>query len=377
VLGSLWLVVGAAARADDAGQLEQLKSQVSELRDRLSETEGKVEDVAAERKRIDLMVELLERERELVGAELARSRSEAASIDAELGRLEAAREEAVRRLGDKLAVLYRLGTGGAVRLLLAPEGKDRLEAARIVAFLARREQRWVDELGRRTEALERRRADRVRVGEKVAELERGLGVKEGELREARQRQDRVMRTLERQKASDAKKLAELESRAARLERVLELLEKSNRPTTLRTEDPHRYKGALAWPLEGSITTRFGKRRNPKFAVYVMNNGIEIAAPAGREVDAVYPGRVRFARWLQGYGNLVIVDHGSRFLTLYGHLAGIAVQDGEEVTMGERVGVVAETSDESEEPTLYFEIRDEGQAVDPTIWLRLRSEAEEK
>ena len=117
-----------------------------------------------------------------------------------------------------------------------------------------------------------------------------------------------------------------------------------------------------------MRSRFGRQKHPRFDAWVMNNGIEVAAPAGTRVVAAYPGRVVHARWLKGYGNLVIVDHGARFLSLYGRLAAVSVREGDDVRMNDPVGVVAAPT-EDEPAGAYLEIRDAGKAVDPLPWFR--------
>jgi septal ring factor EnvC (AmiA/AmiB activator) len=101
----------------------------------------------------------------------------------------------------------------------------------------------------------------------------------------------------------------------------------------------------------------------------VRNGIEIAAPAGTAVRAVHPGTVSYADILSGFGNLVIVDHGSNAYSVYGYLASIAVPPGGAVDAGTELGRVG--SAPAGPAAVYFEVRIDGRSVDPVQWLRPR------
>jgi septal ring factor EnvC (AmiA/AmiB activator) len=96
----------------------------------------------------------------------------------------------------------------------------------------------------------------------------------------------------------------------------------------------------------------------------------IRSPSGQEVRAVAPGRVVFSDWLRGFGNLLIVDHGRSYLTIYGNNEALLKEVGDVVRAGDAVATVG-ASGGSRESGLYFEIRHEGKAFDPMGWVSLR------
>jgi septal ring factor EnvC (AmiA/AmiB activator) len=98
--------------------------------------------------------------------------------------------------------------------------------------------------------------------------------------------------------------------------------------------------------------------------------VDIAAPPGTAVHAVHAGQVVYAGWFKGYGNLIIVDHGSEYYTLYAHLAETKVKEGDDVRSGQQLGTVGD-SGSLEGPRLYFEVRHQGHAQDPGQWLQHR------
>ena len=97
----------------------------------------------------------------------------------------------------------------------------------------------------------------------------------------------------------------------------------------------------------------------------------LQAPIGTPIHAIYSGKVVFAHWLRGYGLLVIVQHGSRFMSLYAHAESLYVQDGDQVKPGQVIATVG-NSGGLNQAALYFEITYNGQAVDPLKWLRKRA-----
>jgi septal ring factor EnvC (AmiA/AmiB activator) len=124
------------------------------------------------------------------------------------------------------------------------------------------------------------------------------------------------------------------------------------------------RGRLPWPAQGRIVKRFGA---PKLGSLVWD-GVMISAPEGREVRAVHHGRVAFADWLRGFGLLLIVDHGNGYMTLYGHNQSLFKEAGDWVDENEPIALVG-SSGGRERAGVYFGIRHQGRAVDPTRWCR--------
>jgi septal ring factor EnvC (AmiA/AmiB activator) len=130
------------------------------------------------------------------------------------------------------------------------------------------------------------------------------------------------------------------------------------------------KGHLALPAEGAIEVGFGKQVNPRFNTVTVQKGLDIRAPEGAPVTAVAPGKVVYAGWLRGYGNLLVLDHGGGYHSLVAHLAELGKAVGDGVQRGELLGTVGDTGS-LKGAYLYFELRKRGQAVDPAPWLAKR------
>jgi murein DD-endopeptidase MepM/ murein hydrolase activator NlpD len=118
-------------------------------------------------------------------------------------------------------------------------------------------------------------------------------------------------------------------------------------------------------------TGFGRQVHPRFGTETFRRGVDIEADEGAPIRAVYAGTVLYRGQLKGYGNLIILDHGAGYYTLYAHASEILVEEGDRVRAGQAIGRVGETGS-LEGPRLYFEVRYQGRPEDPEQWLRRRS-----
>jgi murein hydrolase activator len=128
------------------------------------------------------------------------------------------------------------------------------------------------------------------------------------------------------------------------------------------------KGKLPLPVKGKISNRFGSKRPDS---PVLWKGLFMRTPAGQRVYAVAPGRVIFADWLRGFGNLLIIDHGLGYMSLYGNNETLYKQVGDELPGGDTIAAVG-NSGGNEDYGLYFELRHEGIPLDPDKWIKGRS-----
>lgn len=138
-------------------------------------------------------------------------------------------------------------------------------------------------------------------------------------------------------------------------------------TPHRTVPPGGFPGlkkGLPRPVGGDVQGRFGTRR-PEGGVW---RGIVLRAPAGTPVRAVAAGRVVYAHWLSGFGNLLIIDHGQQYLSIYAYNQALLKQVGDVVAQGDVVARVGATGGQVE-PGLYFELRHQGAPINPEVWLR--------
>ena len=129
----------------------------------------------------------------------------------------------------------------------------------------------------------------------------------------------------------------------------------------------RLKGSLRLPVRGELAGRFG---TPTPEGSISGKGVFIRAPEGEQVRAVGAGRVVYSDWMRGFGNLLIVDHGEAFLSIYGNNESLLKQTGDSVTLGEPLATVGHSGG-NEQTGLYFELRHLGRPFDPLRWVKLK------
>ena len=178
-------------------------------------------------------------------------------------------------------------------------------------------------------------------------------------------------TIQDRKAEYEKDLKRLESSSAALKGLIESYEKKRSSEKVVSSGTGfgKEKGRLTWPVAGDVMSRFGKQKHPEFDAYIFKKGIEIAAVNGKNVKAVYNGIVAYADWLQGYGLMTIIDHGNSYYSIYGHASKLFVAKGSKVKEGQVIAV-AGSGNSSDKDGIYFEIRQNGQAIDPLPWLSI-------
>lgn len=138
-------------------------------------------------------------------------------------------------------------------------------------------------------------------------------------------------------------------------------------TISRPADPLLY---MTKPVEGQIITGYGWQTDPVLKQGKMNEGVELSAQIGASVRAAATGKVKLVTDSTQYGKMLIIDHGQGVETMYGHLADVLVKDGDAVSQGQVVARVGKTG--ATAPVLYFELRENGKAIDPLT--RMKGEA---
>jgi len=271
-------------------------------------------------------------------------------------------EDRLTRLGPRLLVMYRLMRHHPLRSLLSAAdfsamiwrwramgvlAGDDLRLLREAKRIADLEQLLLSQLSGLNEQLAEWR-ESARAEHRQAEIRRG------ELTE-------IVASLRADSLESKRAIRELEQADQSLSKLIRQMQIS------QSSGFAALKGRLPMPTEGTVEVGFGKVVNPKFNTVTVQKGWDVRAPWGTQVKAIAAGQVAYAGWLRGYGNVLIVDHGGGFHTLVAHLDSISRGVGEVVRSGDVVGTVGETGS-LKGAYLYFEIRLDGEAVDPAAWV---------
>jgi septal ring factor EnvC (AmiA/AmiB activator) len=352
-------------------RLSKIRQEIESLKGKIAAEEKKEKTVLSALDRVGLTKRLIRSEIALLSAELEKENSELEAIKKKIPALQAdldAEKEALARI---LVTLYKFGRPSFVRFLLQiPDLKTLLAERKSLTLLSAEEDRTISrfdqglkELGRLQEALRAKEKE-------TQELIRRKNEKNAEL-EGEEKKDRdLISQIRTNQKTFEQTLEELGFRAQELEQLLKKLEKQEPSLPFPLVPFYERKGRLPWPSSGKVIQLFGVQKGP-FETVTMNNGIEIEPLQNdRIVRAVHAGKVVFADDFQGYGNLIILDHGLTYYSLYGHCSEFLVQMGDFVKTDQPIAIAGDTGS-MVGISVYFEIRYKTKPLNPLQWLSRR------
>jgi septal ring factor EnvC (AmiA/AmiB activator) len=365
----LFLLLLLSAQSARKADLEQVKSEIGRLRKRLEQVQQQARTAQQEFDEADIELGIRTRELEIAEDLEARLEEEQQNIQGQIAVLHARIETQKRYLGKRLGVLYRLGNLTYLRLFLSiDQRRNPLEAISMLSYLVGRDSRAVTRLQNDRRQLDLRTADLRDRQLRLARMKQVIEEQRRAVSHARDEKQRLLDALQEEASGSQEQLADLEEKARRLERLIGILSRNQIGDISGAADIRTVQGGLPWPVEGTVVEHFGRQRNAKFATYTVSNGLKIGAPPGAPVHAVFRGTVLFAQWFKGYGNLIILDHGNRVLSLYGNLRAPAIAVGDRIEAGQAIAGVGEGED-LQSGYLYFEMRQDNRPEDPQKWLR--------
>ncbi len=248
-------------------------------------------------------------------------------------------------LMDNMELLGRIGRQDRAIVRRVTAARDAIWAARSATREARAE------AGKLTRAIARDTADQRSVVGRLARTHNALEAAQDERRDA-------IASLEHEKEHALQEIGSLERESAQLAEAIRAAQRGETPSV---EPTQRHTGRLSWPVSGPMVSGFGPRGG------AMHEGIDIICSSGTPVRASGSGRVIYASWLGGYGNLVVVDHGGGLSTAYAHNTSFAARVGQNVSTGTVISYAGSTG-RSSGPHVHFEVWVDGKAVDPMRYL---------
>lgn len=355
--------------------LEKLQQEIEQKKKRAHETEKKKESLLQTMQDLD--------------DDLAHKRQERSAItrklkdkDQEIDRITAQLTVVRRRLGDRrqsvlarLRAQYMEGRYGHLAALLTADTYETLQRRlRYLSAVSQREYDLVESYRQDVGRLEQMERQREAARNDMLAFKAHTDRKLAEIQGLKRQKKMFLAKITQEKESYVRAVAELERSAARVDGLIKELEQRRKAFAVvppkTAGGGHALKGALHWPADGEVVSFFGRQKHRTFDTYVQRKGIEIRTEEGTAIRAVMPGTVVYADWLKGYGQVVILDHANGFFSLYAHASKLLVKVGEQVATGHVVGETGDTGFTGDS-TLYFELREGAEPVDPLIWLAKR------
>jgi murein hydrolase activator len=368
------------ACAADKADLDVVCGRIETLKKDLNSAEGDRSEASDELRASERGVSEANRKLREIAAQHQAARADLARVGEQSRSLEAAIAAQQHELGQLLALRYTSGQQDYLRLLLS--GRDPNKTARELyyySYISRAQAEFIGTLRSNLAGLAQLSSEARDKSAELAELEARQREGRRELLAQQAERRKVLASLSQQIRSQRREIKSLQRDEARLSRLVDELAKAHPPgaSGLRNErlpesgsDGLAFatlKGKLRLPVRGELINRFGSPRNDSGLSW---KGLFIRSASGQEVHAVAVGRVVFADWMRGFGNLMIIDHGQSYLTIYGNNEALLKQVGDRVATGDAVATVG-NSGGNQDSGLYFEIRYQGKAFDPLRWVSLK------
>ena len=377
----------SAEIGDKQQDLQQTQKRLLEERQKAADARKREAGVLSELEGIDRRLSDKRQQVVALDTRLRRAQTDVGELQGEIGRLQSRRSGQEDVLGRRLRALYKLQVQGGV-LPIVLSGADPVEQAvqlRHLTTLASVDARLIREYRVTSEVLADRKSRVEARGREMASLRSEADQERAEFDQEAAKRRALLAKVQSERAYHDRMVGELSEATRRLEAFIRDLQEKQRRAVAKVPPPSRparpapgdagpgfasLRGRLAWPADGRVVAEYGPQVNPRFGTKTFRNGIDIEAGEGSNIAAVFPGQVVYTGWFRGYGNLIIVDHGGEYYTVYAHAADIRVTEGDEVKQGQIIGTVGDTGS-LQGPRLYFEVRHEGKPQDPTQWLRPR------
>jgi septal ring factor EnvC (AmiA/AmiB activator) len=372
-ISAIVLAAACLAMAQAPADRSQTEALARRAAERLAALQREAESLATQERTLLAELRKLELDRAIKVEELEQVERDVAGVQQKLAaataRTEALQGEAERQRPDveaRMVQLYKLGRAGYWRLLLDVNNLREIgRAYRTAAALGRIDRDRVDEHRRTLAALTKERATLQARAKELTALQRKAREASAAVERAVTARANLVTSIDSRRDLNAQLTGELQDAQRKLQATLAQVI-AGRPAAAAALPLRPFQGILPWPADGVLSARFG-RRVPGTAGPPVRNGIELSLPEGHPVHAVHEGTVVFADLFSGYGTLVIVDHGDKAYSLYGYLGSATVHKGDRVDASTAVGLAGRNP--SGNPSLYFELRVDGKAVDPVQWLK--------
>jgi len=349
-------------------ELERLEGEIQRITQAQRAREKQRGEVHGELRRSEQRLNTLAKELANTRQAIATTEKKLRDLAARQGELEAAADAQGVAVRNEIRRAYESGGSDQLRLLLNEEDPQAL--ARMLAYyryFLRARTAIIDEYRATQAELKEIATDLQRQSDTLRERRQDFETQQANVEGERKERQALLKRIEAEWVSDAAALEQRQQDRTQLEKLLAEIEDARLQLMPQeaVEPFSKARGSLPWPVQGTITQRFGRPRNQGKMRW---QGVRLKAEAGALVAAVHHGRVVYADWLRGSGLLLVIDHGEGYMSLYAHNESLLREVGDWVTAGAPVATVGDSGGQTE-PGLYFEIRKDGKPTDPQRWCR--------
>jgi len=362
-------IVSPVAAATPQEEYRDIQKRMKEQKKKLDRAKKRESSTLTDLDRINRELNIVESRLRKYKAELKNTEENVARVETEISENKKTIEKYRDWIKRKLRVLHKHGQApDMVMLFLSSDDISKLmRSGKALQQVTLYENKVLNIL---KENLAQLRMREKRLTELRARLmKQRAQVKEEEevLAANKKEKEMLLVSIKQEKSSHAKMLEELKTAS---KRILKIIREAEEREKFAGTGFSKLKGKLPWPLEGKVAIPYGSQLDPRFNTPIFRSGAYFKPIKDTSAKAVYHGKVVFAEWFKGYGQLVIINHGEGYHTLYGSLSEIFTKVGDIIKVNQVIGRVGD-SGVLNAPSLYFELRYKGKPLNPLQWLKRR------
>ncbi|OEU63723.1 MAG: hypothetical protein BA870_07800 [Desulfuromonadales bacterium C00003094] len=356
--------------ADNRQELEQIRQRIDQLAASLEQGQNEKSALQQDLERVQTQLTRLRSREEQHASNLKSLKADMISREKALATLQTQSRQRRKLVARRLGAIYRGGQMRLMRILFANQSPAAMAADyHLFKRVVQHDRSLLASFRHDQEALAQELVALEALREQRQQQIEQLKISRETLRAGRRLKKRLLTKLQRRQGAISGELTTLKEKSARLAALVKRLESAPASKYNQTSGGFaKQKGRLAWPLKGRIKVPFGTGRLAGLGTLYDSQGVEITVSRNQAIQAIWGGTVIYANTFRGYGNMIIVDHGDNFYTLYAQASSLQKSVGDSVTTGDPLGYPGYEDADS----IYFEIRHHGTPLDPLKWLKPRT-----
>ncbi len=353
--------------SEEKKELKVLKRKLEKQNKKLSSVHKKEVSLLETLSQMEDRLKLRERELEIFKWNIEINKRKITKLETLIDKTEKNIQLQKQALSKWLRIVYKEGKEYPVRVLFSSKNiSDLLQRVKYMQLVAEYDTTLFKSYENKLERLLKDKKSLLQVRTNLILLKKDSELKKKEISEEKDKKRSFLVRLKKEKNLGLRVQKELLKSSKVLNDII-----SNQEEKLKVGEAFNledHKGRLYLPVKGKILNRFGKKRDKRYDSYVLLNGINISTEENTPVRSVYSGKVLYTGQVDGYGNLIIVGHGDKYHTVYGHLNKIITAPGKTIRKGQIIGKSGDTGSIVGQ-SLYFELRKDGKAINPAGWFR--------
>jgi len=372
LIGMLSLLPSNVALADNSAeksaQLDQLRAKIQILRGTLESKQSKKSSLESKLRSTELKISKHSRSLRKLSKKLSRQHSKLQALQTDRRLQQQKLDKNRQALSQQIRASYAMGKQGTLKILLSQHNPSSI--GRTLAYYDYFNRARAEQISVIASEITELESTELRISNETTQLEGLMAeqqIKKEQLESQYQKRHQVLIKVNADIGTKAQQLNKLLNDETQLSKLLEELYRALSDIPPDAEGFKAFaavKGDLSVPSKGRTAHRFGSSRKLGKLTW---QGMLIEAELGKEVHAIYHGRVAFANWIRNFGLLLIIDHGDGYMSLYGHNQVLYKDVGEWVEKDELIATIG-NSGGRENPGLYFEIRHNGTPTNPEKWI---------